>query len=73
MIIKGIIINGYEPNNAAHDDNISIIKELSNIPIVAVIPKLKDVDTEKLSYGNMTSEFEKRVDLTKFIELMSEV
>jgi dethiobiotin synthetase len=40
--IKGIILNEYDKNNIAHVDNAKIIEKLTNINIIAFVPKYEN-------------------------------
>lgn len=40
--IKGIILNKYDKNNIAHIDNAKIIEKLTNINIIAFVPKYEN-------------------------------
>lgn len=71
--VKGIIINGYEKPNICHDDNIKTIQKLTNVPVLAVIPKMENIDVEKSEIGNMKEEFERNVDIETILECMKEI
>ncbi|MDO7206332.1 dethiobiotin synthase [Paraclostridium bifermentans] len=40
--IRGIILNEYDKNNIVHVDNAKVIEKLTNVNIVAFIPKYKN-------------------------------
>jgi dethiobiotin synthetase len=71
--VKGIIINGYTQSSLCADDNIETVKKLTKVPIIGVIPRLDGVDVEKLQFGNLKEEFEKRIKTQDLIELMDEI
>lgn len=71
--VKGIIINGYEKENICHDDNIEMIKKLTGVPILGIIPKMKDIDTEKLKFGSMKEVFYKNIDIKAIIDCTKEI
>lgn len=69
--IKGIIVNGYE-DNFMQRDNLNIIKKSTNLPILAVVNKLVDVNVDKLYYGNLKEEAEKSIEAKEILNTMDE-
>lgn len=61
---KGVIINGYN-GNFYEDDNIKLIKDLTNLEIIHKFNKLENLETE-----NIKKEYEK-LDVDKIIKLFN--
>ncbi|GAA0781069.1 dethiobiotin synthase [Hathewaya limosa] len=70
--IKGIIINGYK-NNILCDDNIKIIKKLSNLPIIGIVNHIDNIHNENLRKDNIKLEIERSIDIRKIISIMDEI
>ncbi len=45
--VKGIIINGYQGKDKAEKTNPQAIKDFSDIPLLGIIPRIKDVRSKK--------------------------
>ncbi|WP_373897808.1 dethiobiotin synthase [Haloimpatiens sp. FM7315] len=69
--VKGIIINGYEKNYLC-DDNIKMIKKLTNVPILAVLPKINSVESS-LGIEKLRNEIEKSLNVDDLINSMDEI
>lgn len=41
LVVKGIILNGYEEGNGLHEDNKRMIERLTGVEVIAVMPKLE--------------------------------
>lgn len=54
LVVKGIILNGYEEGNTLHEDNKRMIEALTGVEVIAVIPSATEgnvginLDAEKL-------------------------
>ncbi len=70
--IKGIIINQYT-NEFYENDNIKIIEELTKIPVIAVIPRFKDVDTERFEISNIRQVFDEKIKCEAILNMMGEI
>lgn len=69
--VKGIIINGYEKNSLC-DDNIKIIEKLTEVPILAVLPKIDSVESP-LGIEKLREEIEKSLKVEDLINCMDEI
>ncbi len=68
--IKGIILNGMPQVNfsMAEITNPRIIQDLTDLPILGVIPKLPDVDVERLMFGSLKKTFAEKVNLDTILK-----
>lgn len=73
MDVKGIIINGFEENNICHKDNVDMIKRLTKVPIIAVIPVIENVNVENMEFGNLKQCIEDNISIEKLISCMGEI
>jgi len=55
--IEGIIINNYDENILAHKDNLKMISKLTNVPILATVPKIDGIDVDNYSFGTLEKDF----------------
>lgn len=72
--VKGIIINGYK-DNLLCNDNIEVIKKLTNVPILAVVPWIDGLEEKELRIKNIRSVIEKSLnaeDLIKCMDMLQE-
>ncbi|QEK11362.1 dethiobiotin synthase [Crassaminicella thermophila] len=67
--VKGIILNGYDSSNKCHLDNKKTIKELTKLSVLT-IPKLKDINVEKIQLGNLKNIIKENLDVKTLIEWM---
>ncbi|WP_027623360.1 dethiobiotin synthase [Clostridium lundense] len=72
--VKGIIINGYK-DNLLCNDNIEIIKKLTNVPILAVVPWIDGLEVEEknLRIKNIRSAIEKSLNEEDLIKCMDDL
>lgn len=70
--IKGIIISGYK-NNLLCNNNIEMIKKLTQIPILGLVNWIPDLDNEKLKLENIKKEIEKSIEIDTLINCISEI
>ncbi|QIB27736.1 dethiobiotin synthase [Caloranaerobacter azorensis] len=69
--IKGIIINRY--TGKIHErDNIETIKNITKKEILAVIDEIKDFDYNSNNFESLKSEFEKKIDADRILNLFKE-
>ena len=63
MDIRGIILNGMPQANfsLAELTNPRIVQDLTGLPVLGVIPKLADVDVERMMYGSLKKTFAEKV------------
>lgn len=71
--VKGIIINGYKENELYEKDNIEMIKKLTKIPILGVIPWIKGLDAENVEIKSLKEEMEKAVNVDELVKVMDEI
>lgn len=67
--VKGIIINGYK-DNLLCNDNIEVIKKLTNVPVLAVIPYIDGLEKKQLNIKNIRQVVEKYLNAEYLIECM---
>ncbi|TCO74764.1 dethiobiotin synthase [Marinisporobacter balticus] len=67
--VKGIILNGYDPSDLCHVDNRKTIESFINIPTLT-LPKLENIDVEKIQWGNLKTSIEKNISIDLFIKWM---
>ncbi|MFO7570655.1 MAG: dethiobiotin synthase [Smithellaceae bacterium] len=72
LSVKAIIING-AGQTLIEQDNIAMIRKLSCVDAVFVLPPLTGVDTQSLQAGNLRDVFEQAVDIDDIIALMDRV
>lgn len=70
--IKGIIISGYK-NTLLCNNNIEMIKKLTQIPILGLVNWIPDLDNEKLKLENIKKEIEKSIEIDTLINCISEI
>ncbi|SHH41312.1 dethiobiotin synthetase [Caloranaerobacter azorensis DSM 13643] len=69
--IKGIIINRY--TGKIHEkDNIETIKNITKKEILAVIDEIEDFDYNSNNFKSLKSEFEKKIDADRILNLFKE-
>ncbi|KGG80128.1 hypothetical protein Y919_07915 [Caloranaerobacter azorensis H53214] len=69
--IKGIIINRY--TDKIHErDNIETIKNITKKEILAVIDEIEDFDYNSNNFESLKSEFEKKIDADRILNLFKE-
>lgn len=57
--VSGIIMNNFDENNICHGDNKKIIEDICKTPIIATIPKIENMISEEMDFGNMREVFDK--------------
>lgn len=68
--IKGIIVNGMPTANfsVAELTNPRILRDLADLPILGVLPKMDDVDVERAVFGKLKKIFEEKVDVDAILK-----
>jgi len=64
LIIKGLIINGFQnnPKDIAEKTNPQYMAEMTGVPILGIVPYLEKVNVEKGLPANLVEEIEKNVN-----------
>lgn len=70
--VSGIIMNNFDENNICHKDNKKIIEDICEIPIIATIPKIENMISEKIDFGSMREVFD-RVDWINLLDIMKKI
>lgn len=70
--INGIVING-AGDSLVEQDNIAMIRKLSGVSAVFVLPRLDGVDARLLQAGNLRSVFENTIPVEGMIALMDAI
>jgi len=70
--VNGIVINGAE-NSLVEQDNIFMIRKLSGVESVFVLPKIEGIAPERLDPGNLCDIFEKTISVGRISALMDEI
>lgn len=67
--VKGIIINGYRADQAtlAEQTSPEVIREMTGIPILGIVPYLPEVSVEAGRTGSLIEMIEEKVDWRKLI------
>ncbi|MDY6934863.1 MAG: dethiobiotin synthase [Spirochaetota bacterium] len=68
--VRGVIISGYDEINAgiAERTNPEILKEISDIPLLGILPYDHEVDVSACKTGNIEELFIKNIDLDIILE-----
>lgn len=63
--VKGIILNGQPEGNLslAEKTNPRIVADLTGVPVLGVLPKLDDVDVERLMFGSLKKVFASKINI----------
>ncbi|HLD75466.1 MAG TPA: ATP-dependent dethiobiotin synthetase BioD, partial [Candidatus Norongarragalinales archaeon] len=63
--VKGIILNGQPESNLslAEKTNPRIVADLTGVPVLGVLPKLDDVDVERLMFGSLKKVFAAKINI----------
>jgi dethiobiotin synthetase len=72
LVVKGIVVNG-AGESVIEQDNISMIRKLSGIDAVFVLPQMAGVSAEKLQAGNLRDVFLQAVSINDIIALMDAI
>jgi dethiobiotin synthetase len=61
--VRGIILNGMPEANfsLAEITNPRILQDLTGLPVLGVLPKLQDVDVERLLFGSLKKVFAEKI------------
>lgn len=70
--VNGIVVNG-AGDSLVEQDNIRMIKKLSGVPSVFVLPRIEGLAAEKLNPGRLREIFERTFALSDIIALMDEI
>lgn len=67
--VKGVIFNHFNEGalSVAEKTAPQVIKDLAKIPVLGIIPHMKDVNVEKMEYGNLLGVFREKVDLLRLV------
>ncbi len=67
--VKGIILNGLPETNLslAEKTNPRIVQDLTGVPVLGVLPKMADVDVERLMFGSLKKTFAKKINIDIFL------
>ncbi|MDD5084931.1 MAG: dethiobiotin synthase [Candidatus Omnitrophica bacterium] len=63
--IKGVILNGLPQTGFSITEltNPRVIRDLTGVPILGVLPRIPGVDVEKFSFGNLKDVFKENIDV----------
>lgn len=70
--VKGIIINCYK-NNLLCNDNIVMIKKLTNVPILSVVPLIDILSNTDSWVNNIRETIEKSIEIEDLINCMDNI
>lgn len=56
--IKGIILNEFEKGNKMHEDNQEVIKRLTEVPILATIPKVRQGEKIEIEFKEILNLYQ---------------
>lgn len=70
--VNGIIINGYK-DNLLCNDNIVMIKKLTNVPILGVVPLIDNLSNTDSWVNNIRETIEKSIEIEDLINCMDDI
>jgi len=67
--VKGVILNGLPETNLslAEKTNPRIVQDLTGVPVLGVLPKMADVDVERLMFGSLKKVFAQKINIDIFL------
>ncbi|QXM06588.1 dethiobiotin synthase [Crassaminicella indica] len=67
--VKGILLNGYNALNICHADNKQILEKATNLQVLT-LPKLKNINVEKMQYGDLKEAIKTHIQIETIIKWM---